>query len=354
MAYPLLSIVTATYNSQRTLEKTLQSIANQTYPKEKIEILVIDGGSTDNTVNIAKLYKCKILPNPKVDPVSAKYIGILKASGKYILFLDSDEVLEKPTSLKVKYLAFKKDNKMNKFLASPIRSVIPNGYKTPNVGSAINYYINEFGDPFSYFFYRESKGKDYLLRDWSLTYKKISEDGNVTVFSFSNKGRLPLLELTAGGCMMDLQYIKAEFPEIKTNPSLITHLFYLLNTKSALLAITKHDSTIHYSSDTLYKYLKKISSRIKNNIFDTEVGWVGFKGREKFQPFLSNIKKYLFIPYSFSLLLPCIDSINLCLTRKKAVYLLHLPLCLYTSLMIIYFLIIKKLGIQPDIRIYGR
>ncbi len=346
MEYPLLSIIIATYNSERTLEKTLQSITNQTYPKEKVEILVIDGGSTDNTISISKSYSCKILPNPKVDPVSAKHIGILKASGKYILFLDSDEVLEKPTSLKVKYLAFKKDGK--------IKSVIPNGYKTPKEGSAINYYINEFGDPFSYFFYRESKGKDYLLRDWSLTYKKISEDGNVTVFSFSNKERLPLLELTAGGCMMDLQYIKATFPEIKTNPSLITHLFYLLNTKSALLAITKYDSTIHYSSDTLYKYLKKISSRIKNNIFDTEVGWVGFKGREKFQPFLSNIKKYLFIPYSFSLLLPCIDSIHLCLTRKKAVYLLHLPLCLYTSLMILYFLIMKKLGIQPDIRIYGR
>lgn len=346
MEYPLISIVTATYNSQATLEKTLKSIANQTYPKEKIEVLIIDGGSTDNTKSIAKTYDCKILNNPKVDPVSAKYIGILKSLGKYILFLDSDEVLEKPTSLENKYLAFTKNSK--------IKSVIPNGYKTPIGGSPINHYINEFGDPFSYFIYNESKGSKYLLKDWSFKYKKIFEDKDIVTFIFSNNEQLPLLELSAGGCMVDLQYLKTTFPEINNTPSLITHIFYLLNSKSTYLAVTKNDSTIHFSSDTLSKYLKKISSRIKNNIFNTEVGWVGFRGREKFQPFSLNIRKYLFIPYSFSLLLPIIDSLNLSLTRKEIIYLLHTPLCLYTSLMIIYFLIISKLGIKPDIRVYGK
>lgn len=346
MEYPLISIVVATYNSERTLAKTLQSIKAQTYPKKKVEVLIIDGGSTDNTKNIARVYGCTILKNPKIDPVSAKHIGFIKASGQYMLCLDSDEVLEKPTSLKTKYLAFKKDYK--------IKSVIPNGYKTPSVGSPINYYINEFGDPFSYFFYKESKSRDYLIKDWSAKYKKTYEDQNIACFIFPDTRHLPLIELSAGGCMIDLQYARQVFPQIKTNASLITHLFYLLNKEGAKLAITKNDSTIHYSSDTLNKYLKKLSSRIKNNIFNTQVGWVGFKGREKFQPFQLNIKKYLFIPYTLSLVLPSIDSITLSLTRKKPVYLLHLPLCIYTSLMIIYFFLLKALGIKPDISVYGR
>src|SRR3989344_4269797 len=159
MKYPLISIIVATYNSQKTLPETLRSISTQTYPSKYIEVLIIDGGSNDNTKNISKEFKCKIFNNPKIDPVSAKNIGLSKAKGKYILFLDSDEVLERSTSLENKYLAFKK-NVM-------IKSVIPNGYITPKEGSSINYYINEFGDPFSFFFYRESKGKDYLIKDWS-------------------------------------------------------------------------------------------------------------------------------------------------------------------------------------------
>ena len=153
--------------------------------------------------------------------------------------------------------------------------------------------------------------------------------------------------------MADLEYVKKNFPELKNSPSLLTHLFYLLNTKAMAVAITKNDSTIHNSSDTLSKYLKKISSRIKNNIFNTQVGWVGFKGREKFQSFLFNWKKYLFIPYSFIPFFAGTDSIYLTLSRKKIVYLLHFPLCIYTSLMIIYFQTLKTLGIKPDIRIYG-
>lgn len=345
MKYPIITIIIATYNSERTLEKTLQSIKSQKYPKKRIEVLVIDGGSKDKTKNIAKSFNCKILKNPNIDPVSAKNIGFKKASGKYIMFLDSDEVLEQPTSLNIKYLAFQKSNR--------VKSVIPNGYKTPNEGSSINYYINEFGDPFSYFFYRESKSKDYLVSDWSIKYDKVYEDKNMAFFLFSNEENLPLIELSAGGCMVDLTYIRKTYPEIKTNPSLITHLFYLLNKKNMLLAITKNDSTMHYSSDTLNKYLKKLSSRVKNNIFNTNVGWVGFKGREKYQSPKLNVKKYLFIPYAFSIILPAIDSINLALARKKIVFLLHLPLCLYTAILILYFYTLKILGGRPNIKIYG-
>lgn len=345
MNYPLISVLVATFNSERTLQRTLSSVKSQTYPQNKIEILVVDGGSTDNTKNIAKSYNCKILPNEKVDPVSAKYIGFKKASGKYILCLDSDEVLSTPNSLRIKYQAFTKNDQ--------VRAVIPSGYKTPQEGSSINYYINEFGDPFSYFFYQESKSGNNLLKSWSSKYQKILEYKDAAIFKFSDKVNLPLLELSAGGCMVDLEYTKKTFPQIKTDPSIIPHIFYLLNSKGALVAITKNDSTVHYSSDTLVRYLKKISSRVKNNVFTTSIGWVGFKGREQFQPLMLNIKKYLFIPYSLSLILPSIDSIQLALSRKRLVYLLHLPLCIYTSLMIIYFYTIKVLGAKPNIRIYG-
>ena len=50
----IISVVIPTYNSEKTLEKSLKSIREQSFNQEEIEILIIDGGSTDNTLEIAK------------------------------------------------------------------------------------------------------------------------------------------------------------------------------------------------------------------------------------------------------------------------------------------------------------
>lgn len=52
---PLISITTVTYNSEETLARTIESVLNQTY--KRIEYLIIDGKSTDNTLNIAESYR---------------------------------------------------------------------------------------------------------------------------------------------------------------------------------------------------------------------------------------------------------------------------------------------------------
>jgi len=345
MVYPIISIIIPTFNSGDTLQKTLESVKKQSYPEKKIETLIIDGGSFDNSIKIAKSYKCKIVENSKTDLIFAKHIGYLIARGKYLVFLDSDEILENPNSLKIKYSAFQKNNR--------VRAVMIGGYKTPKDYSAINNYSNEFGDPFSYFIYKESKEQKFLLRDWTDKYKKIYENRYCAIFDFKDVRPLPIVELWAGGCMIDLKYARSAFPQIMKNPSLLAHLFYLLNKKNCLLAITKNDPTIHYSSENLRKYLKKITSRIKNNVYQTQMGEGGFWGREKFQPLLNRFKKFLFIPYSFSLILPIIDATYLAITRQKLIYLLHPILCIYTALLVLYYFSLKVLKIRPKMQTYG-
>jgi len=113
MRYKLISIIIATYNSQRILPLSLESVKKQTYPQNRLEILIIDGGSTDQTIKIARKFGCKIISNPKREPLFAKYLGFIKARGDYILYLDSDEVMENPDSLMLKYLIFKKNSVIN-------------------------------------------------------------------------------------------------------------------------------------------------------------------------------------------------------------------------------------------------
>lgn len=343
--HPLISIVIATYNSEKTLEKTLKSLRKQNYPQSKIEILVIDGGSNDKTISIAKRYKCNIFPNLKTELIYAKHIGFLKAKGKYLLYLDSDEVLESHKSLTLKLHAFIKNRK--------VKASLPTGYKSPLHESPINDYVNEFGDPFSFFVYRESKGYKFLIKDFSKRFTIIDEDKECLILDFTNAEYLPLIELWAGGCMIDLQYIKRKFPQTKRDLTIIPHLYYLLIKNNNYLAITKHDNTIHYSCESVKKYLKKLGSRIKNNVFVTPMGKGGFEGREKFQPSSFHMKKYLFILYSLFFVFPLWDSFILLITRKKIVYLLHWFLCLYTASFILFYYSLKFLKINPKINTYG-
>lgn len=344
MKYPLVSVVIATYNSERTIWRVLESIKKQSYPSKKIEIMVIDGGSADDTLKIAKQYSCRILKNPKVDQVFAKQIGYIKASGRYLMFLDSDEVLENSRSLELKVETFLKNQ--------AVRVVISSGYKKPRAYSAINYYINEYGDPLSLFLYKISKDHLYFLKDLKRRYKIIYEDKNRSYFSFP-KSDPPFIELTSMGVMIDLNYVRNNFPMILKTPALHTHLLYLINFLGDLFAVTKNDIIAHYSAGRLVVYLKKIKTRARSNIFKTEMGMAGLTGREDYQSPWLKIKKFFFVLYSLTLIFPFFDSLYLFLKTKRFVYFLHPLLCLYTISIIAFYFLVKSTKIKIRLSGYG-
>lgn len=94
----LISIVVPTYNNEKFLDKCVESILSQTY--HEFELLIINDGSTDNTIHILQPYLKKDqrikLHNTKNKGVSsARNLGISKAKGEYICFIDSDDWVEK-------------------------------------------------------------------------------------------------------------------------------------------------------------------------------------------------------------------------------------------------------------------
>lgn len=88
---PLVSIIIPTLNSELVLDNCLFSIKKQNY--SNFEIIVVDNGSTDNTLNIAKKYTKNIFYNPIKSAEASKAFGIKKTNGKYIALIDSDNIL---------------------------------------------------------------------------------------------------------------------------------------------------------------------------------------------------------------------------------------------------------------------
>ncbi len=97
---PKVTIVIPTLNSARTLAKCLASINNQVY-LGKVEIIITDGGSNDDTLEIAQRYGVKIYRNKLVTGEAGKALGYKKASGEIIGFIDSDNVLVTNSWLKM-------------------------------------------------------------------------------------------------------------------------------------------------------------------------------------------------------------------------------------------------------------
>ena len=98
-----ISIVTITYNAARTLQRTLDSVACQTYTD--IEHLIIDGASKDDTVAIAERYKAAsrhevvIQSEPDKGLYDAMNKGLLKATGDYLVFLNAGDTLYAPDTI---------------------------------------------------------------------------------------------------------------------------------------------------------------------------------------------------------------------------------------------------------------
>lgn len=93
MGGPKVSIVTVSYNSQSSIESTIQSVVAQQY--SKIEYIIVDGGSKDNTLKIVDKYKssiAKVVSEKDQGIYDALNKGVRMATGDIIAFLHSDDV----------------------------------------------------------------------------------------------------------------------------------------------------------------------------------------------------------------------------------------------------------------------
>ena len=94
----MISVIINVYNGQNFIKKCLDSVINQTY--KNLEILIINDGSTDNTLKICEGYndsRIKIITTKNLGLAMSRNVGIENANGDYLYFVDVDDLIELDT-----------------------------------------------------------------------------------------------------------------------------------------------------------------------------------------------------------------------------------------------------------------
>ena len=92
---PKISVITVTFNCEDVLRTCLGLLGVQDYPKEKLEYIIIDGGSTDDTLRVAEQFGARIVPAPEYqqNQEARRGIGLNAAKHEILAYIDSDNFI---------------------------------------------------------------------------------------------------------------------------------------------------------------------------------------------------------------------------------------------------------------------
>lgn len=141
MDFPLVSIVIPTHNRKEKLIRLIDSILSSKYPREKMEIIIVDDASSDGTFETVKnefsMRMIKIIRNQENQLVSeTRNIGFRNSNGEYIFFVDDDVVLDQETIHNL--IKFVKEHNAN--IAGPIIFYFRKPKRVWSAGIKINFW----------------------------------------------------------------------------------------------------------------------------------------------------------------------------------------------------------------------
>ncbi len=324
-----ISIVMPTYNSEKTIEKALQSIRAQTIDQKEIEILIIDGGSTDKTLDISRKYSAIILENPEKFPESAKRIGFAYAHGEYIVMQDSDEVWSHREQL-VNRLRFLERNPDVFCLITD--KLVPGkhcGLSCP--------YLNIVSDPFGYIVY---KNRNIKVEQNAKYLLKTSNLGNVYWYEKDD-----IIPIGDGGCaMVSIKKAKELFGDrVVASQGFATSIFMQMVNATHKVGIIPGDNIVHYSTASFRSYLKKLRFKIYMNLNDVEKS--GYESKARYNRKLKH-RKILFLLYALSIVGPLLDSVRLSVLYGYPSFLLHFVYTYYICIVAVIEIIMRQLKIK--------
>ena len=293
------SLMLPTLNEEWRVRALLDSIAAQRYPRDRIELLVADGGSTDRTIEIAQSYGAVVLPNPirRAEPGAAMLLG--HASGDVATWLAADNVFGDELFLE----------RLARPFADPrIKAAFPALINTAADGATTRYF-NAFTDPFNHFLYGAATSPASFRR----VYPVKRETADYVVYDFA-AGPPPLVAL-AQAFTMRLPYRKPP----GTDEDDVAPVEILI-AEGHDIAFVPNATLEHHTVGGLSDALRKFGPRFRARMTDrSQPVWSRLRSSRSPQ----RIRAYLWPFYSVSVVLPALAAVNGLVRDRRSEWVYH-------------------------------
>lgn len=318
--HPSVSVIIATYNSERTLAKALTSVKDQNYPKEKIEIIIADGGSTDKTLSIARKYTSQIIKVPS-NLQNAEYnkgVGVNSAKNDIVVLIDHDNILPHPNWFQKMIIPFLEHKE--------IVGVEPLRFHYDPKMTVLDRYFALLGgnDPVAYYL-----GKDLHL-SWAFDrynlYGKSKDMGDYYLVKFS-PDKIPALGGNGAALRRKLLLQQANadpehFFHIDVNVDLIRKGF---NTYGLF-----KDSIIHLTNNKVFPFLARRKYFIEKYHFED----MSKRRYSVYEPKKDRKKLLVYVIISVTFIKPFYDALRGFIKIRDIAWFLHPFMCF--AMLIIY------------------
>jgi glycosyltransferase involved in cell wall biosynthesis len=255
---PGISIILPTLNAERTLAACLDNIISQDYPRDKIEIVIADGGSTDNTLKIAEPLVDKIIENPLKIEEAGKPLAIDIAKNEILAFIDSDNMLASTNNIR---------RMVEPFIDPEIVGSEPLYYKYRKTDGMITRYCSLIGcDDAIYPYLRSYDRFCHFKGKWTEKIVTILEDNPKYIKFLLNKGEIPTMGANGFFVRKDA-FKKTKYTPLHVHTNTIHDLVNLDYNCMAKVKI----GIVHLHGETIRTYVKKKIRRIRKHFL-----WRGY------------------------------------------------------------------------------
>lgn len=323
---PGISVLTYTYNARETIEECITSFFSQDYPFDKIEWIIVDGGSKDNTLELIKSYQKKY---PKIikfyeSPTEHSCAGNVghsqfarRVSKELVLFIDQGDILVNKDWLKKMAGILKRHEKI---------SAVQSRIAISKRDNFINKYLSAIGidDPFAVPYSLNSQVTIHprIFRydsDCQMYVYKVNKNN----FLYGGGGGFMIKKedfFNCGGWIQD------------------TDLFYRMGLHEYYVAVPKYIQIYKKKSSGIKKFLKQrgehIDYYLKENYYGRDFYW--FDLRKNIIP--ENFKFIKTVIFNLLIIPGLIQGIRMAVRQKRIFWIIH-PIALFS--ITIYYMIIK-------------
>lgn len=297
---PVFSIIIPTLNNEHEINNFFDCLAKQTFDKTKIEIIAVDGGSTDNTVAIMKKNGAAVLHNPYRLAEPGIHIGMEAGRGGILMVLALDNfLLDKNALSKIAHIY-----ENNDIFAAVLKHDNEPSY------SMFTKYHNTFTDPFNHFI----NGYASNTRTFHKVYNTLYKGNDYDIYDFTSSSLSPMMSFSQGFT------VRGTYKRNKKDMfDDVTPVLDIIKSGKKIAYI--HSVSVFHNTNKDYRqFIRKQRWATQNALSNKNYG---IAHRLTNLSFSQKAKMYIWPIYSLSIIFPTIRGIYGYIVDREKLWLFH-------------------------------